>query len=194
MTPPRVDLPPFHQVSHALQWFRPHRAEEDVISNAIPATTARCGLLLLIVVRWCPVLSPSLPVMTPFAQCLPVTPVPEELLITTVWNDVIHHRGFHVPAVFLTRLTERMRLQELFTCSSPSSIVSTATGRPHLFRMHGFMLLTVLLPCRHELRTARVLAGDFRFRRHQRTSPHSANFSKPPIRRMYSRAISTISP
>ena len=43
-------------------------------------------------------------------QRLPVRPVPEELLISSVWNDVIHNRRRRCDAMSQALLTKRVEL------------------------------------------------------------------------------------
>lgn len=54
------------------------------------------------------VLGQCLSVVALFAESLPVVLVPEQLLITTVRNDVIHHRCPDKPAVLHALHTQRM--------------------------------------------------------------------------------------
>ena len=54
------------------------------------------------------ILTTGLPVMASFAQRTPVAPIPEQFLITTVWDDVIHHSGFRVALVLPALLAQRM--------------------------------------------------------------------------------------
>lgn len=138
----------------------------------------------LIMISWCLIFTASLLIMTPLAEGSPVAPVPEELLVTSVGNDVVHHRSLDVLTLFHTLLAQWVRLQELFAGLLPRTIVTPAGCGPYLLRVLCPVYLAVLGPGRHEVRAARMLARDLRFHRHQRTNPHSANFSKPPSSRM----------
>ena len=42
------------------------------------------------------ILPPGFPVMTRFTERLPIAPIPEQLLVTTVGNNVIHNRCFGI--------------------------------------------------------------------------------------------------
>lgn len=48
--------------------------------------------------------------MAPLAEGSPVAPVPEELLVASVGNDVVNHRSLDVPALFHTLLAQWVRL------------------------------------------------------------------------------------
>jgi hypothetical protein len=50
----------------------------------------------------------SLTVMALLAQWLPVVPVPEQLLISLVWCDVVYNCGFLVSSLLQTANTKRM--------------------------------------------------------------------------------------
>lgn len=58
-----------------------------------------------VVVGRCLVLASCLLIMTTLAERSPVAPVPEELRITSVCFDVIHHRCLHVLALPQALLT-----------------------------------------------------------------------------------------
>ena len=49
--------------------------------------------------------------MAALAEGLPVAPVPKKSFVPSVRDDVIHDRGFGVPAVPRTLRTQRMTLQ-----------------------------------------------------------------------------------
>lgn len=81
----------------------------------------------------------------PMAKRLPVAPVPEQLLVTTVGNDVIHVRRLNVPAFPHTLHTQRVRLKVLLPSFLPSSSVASARCGTYFFRMHRLVPLTILL-------------------------------------------------
>lgn len=56
------------------------------------------------------ILSPGLHAVVAVAQGLPVTSVPEKLLVTTVRNDVVDVRCFDVPAFLHALHTQRVHL------------------------------------------------------------------------------------
>lgn len=45
------------------------------------------------------ILPPGFPVMTGFTQWLPIAPIPEQFLVTTVGNNVIHNRCFGIASL-----------------------------------------------------------------------------------------------
>lgn len=69
---------------------------------------------------WCPsvvellvsVLGHGLGIVTVFAKRLPVLPVPEQSLISTVWRDMIHNSCPRVSALLHTADTQRVALKE----------------------------------------------------------------------------------
>lgn len=130
------------------------------------------------------VLGAGLFTMTPVTQCLPVAPVPEQFPVTTVRNDMINVRSLRVLTPLHALLAERMHLKELPAGLLPCTAVATADSGPDLLRVHRFVCVTVLGPGRNQCRAAGMLARHLGFHRHQRTKPHSANFSKPPRRWM----------
>ena len=146
-----------------------------------------------VVIGWRLILTSGLLVVAALAQRTPVAAVPEQLLITTVRDHMIHDRCLHVFALLHTLLTQRVRLQELFTGLTPCSVIATTDSGPHFFWVQRLVDFTVFGPGRYQRRAAGMLARDLRFRRHQCTRPHSANFSKPPRPLMYCLAVSTIS-
>ena len=164
------------------------------VLSANGGTGADLPFLCSVVVSRCLILSSGLLIVTSFAERTPIAPVPEELLIPTVRNHMIDHRCLHVFALPHTLLTQWVCLQELFTGLTPCSVITTTGSGSHLLWVQGLMCFTVFGPGRYKLRAAGMLTRDLWFHRHQRTRPHSANFSKPPRPLMYCLAVSTISP
>ena len=91
------------------------------------------------------ILSPRFHAVMTVTQSLPVAPIPEQLHVTTVRNDVVDVRCLHVRPFLHTLHTQRVHLQVLLPGLSPSCSVASARSGPHLFRVHGLMLLAVLL-------------------------------------------------
>lgn len=83
------------------------------------------------------------------AQWLPVIPIPEKLLITSMRDDMVNNRGFHELAFLPALHAERMALEELLRCFPPLAPVAAAGSRPYFLGVQGFMLITILSPCRH---------------------------------------------
>lgn len=52
--------------------------------------------------------TPGLLVMAFFAECLPILPIPEQILIATMRNDVINHRRRGQSLFLLALDTQRM--------------------------------------------------------------------------------------
>ena len=91
------------------------------------------------------ILPPRLDTVMAMAQGLPVAPVPEELLITTVRNDVIHVRRLNVPSFLHALYAQRVHLKVLLPSPLPSSTVTSAHSRSHLLGVQCFVTLTILL-------------------------------------------------
>ena len=91
------------------------------------------------------ILPPRLDTVVPVAQGLPVAPVPEELLITTVRNDVIHVRRLNVPSFLHALHAQRVCLKVLLPSPLPSSTVTSAHSRPHLLGVQCFVSVAILL-------------------------------------------------
>lgn len=120
-----------------------------------------------------PVLGHSLAVMAFLAQCLPVGFIPEQLLIPTVRHDMVHHGGFHQPALLLTPDTQRMCFQEPAPCPAPPAVIATPGRSCPVTTVLCLMLLTIY-PIR-QLRAARMLTRFLRFSRHLTTSLRRRN-------------------
>ena len=78
--------------------------------TAVPLIVPFHHLPVLFAVRWRQILRPRLMVMTLLAKSLPVGLVPEEFLVTSVRNDMIHDRCGNGPSCFQTLFTQRMDL------------------------------------------------------------------------------------
>ena len=113
-----------------------------------------------VMIRRVAILSPRLPVMASLAQRLAVRSVPEELRVSSVRNDVIHNRCRSCNTLLQALLTEWMELQELLALSSPTAVVSFRGSGSCSLRLHLLVFLTVLLPCRDEVRAPRMPAGN----------------------------------
>ena len=74
------------------------------------------------------VLCPGFPVVALLAQCLPVALVPEQVLIPSVRDDMIHNCRFPISAILHASDTERMGIEILSAGFLPSSAVSSAAG------------------------------------------------------------------
>lgn len=101
------------------------------------------------------------------AKRLPVVPVPEELRISSVRDDMFKDRGFHELPLLPAFHTERMALEELLRCLPPLAPIASPSSRPHLSRMQGIMFITIFGPWRHQFRTAVMFARSVWFARHR---------------------------
>ena len=108
------------------------------------------------------ILPPRLDTVMAMAQGLPVAPVPEELLITTVRNDVVNVRCLHVPSFLHALHAQRVCLKVLFPGFPPSRSVTSSGSGPYLFRMLSRMFIAVFSSPWHKPGTARVSTGVIR--------------------------------
>lgn len=97
-------------------------------------------------------------IVAALAESLPVVLIPEKFLVTTVRNDVVHHRCPDVLALLGTLHTERMCFKIRLPGFLPTSVVSTLCCWPGGFWMERQVLLTVEPAGFHQLRAARVMA------------------------------------
>ena len=107
------------------------------------------------------VLTSGLEVVVALAQRLPVLLVPEETLVSSVWNDVVNHCRLHIPRRVLHQAldAERMLLKEQPACSLPSPAVATLRSRACNLRVKRQMLITIYLVAVNKLRASRMSAG-----------------------------------
>ena len=104
--------------------------------------------------------------MARLTQRLPVGPVPEQLLISTVGCDVVHNGRFRVSALLHALNAQRVALKEPLGFRLPSAAVSSFTRRPSNLWMEWQMFIAVLFTGFHQSGASGMLAGNFRFVRH----------------------------
>ena len=93
----------------------------------------------------CLVLSPRFHTVVTMAKGLPVAPVPEELLITTVRNDVIHVRRLNVPSFLHALYAQRVHLKVLLPGFLPRTAVASTRSGTYLLGVQYFVTVTILL-------------------------------------------------
>ena len=120
---------------------------------------------LLEMVRRSAVLQAGLLIVVGFAQRLPVCSIPEQVTVTAMRSDMIHHRCFGVSSLGCTHDAEGMRCKELLAGLLPCVTIATTRSASRILRMEGTVLLTVL-PSGHKCRTTGMRAGMFRSYRH----------------------------
>ena len=99
--------------------------------------------------------------MTRLAKRLPVTLVPEQLLVSSVGSDVIHHRSFGEFPLSLTLHTQWMATKELLTSLLPSATVPTLAGAFPIPTMQGLVHAAIRTgTISHQLRASWVFAWD----------------------------------
>ena len=116
----------------------------------------------LVMIHRCLILTSRFHAVVTVAQGLPVALVPEQLRITTMRDDMVNVRCLHIPAFLHALHTQRMCLQESFSCFPPSTAIASTTCTPHFFRMHWLMYLTVFRSIGNQRSAAWMFAGRFR--------------------------------
>ena len=96
-------------------------------------------------IHWMHVFMHGLPIMTPFAQGLPVTPIPKELLVTTMRNDMVNVRCLNVPSFLHALHAQRVHLEELLPGFLPGGSIASARSGPHFLWVQCFVTVTVFL-------------------------------------------------
>ena len=91
------------------------------------------------------ILPPRLDTVVPVAQGLPVAPVPEELLVTTVRNDVIHVRRLHEPSFLHALHAQRVCLKVLLPSLLPRTAVASTRSGTYLLGVQYSVTVTILL-------------------------------------------------
>lgn len=102
------------------------------------------------------ILPPGFSIMTCFTQWLPIALNPEQLLVTTVGNNVIHNRCFGIASLLHAFHTQWVTLKERFACLLPTAAVAALCGRPCYLRMERLVFLTKLCPRFNQFWTAGV--------------------------------------
>lgn len=98
--------------------------------------------------------------MTRFAERLPVALIPEQFLVTTVWDNVIHNRCFGIASLLPAFRTQWVALKERFACLLPAAAVAALCGRPCYLRMERLVFLAKLCSRLNQFRTAGVSTRD----------------------------------
>ena len=91
------------------------------------------------------ILSPRFHAVVPVAKGLPVTSVPEELLITTVRNDVVDVRRLNVPSFLHALYAQRVCLKVLLPGFLPRTAVASARSGTYLLGVHRLVSVAILL-------------------------------------------------
>src|SRR5699024_5778656 len=106
---------------------------------------------------------------------------PEQLLVATVWDNVIHNRCFGVAPLLSAFRTQRVALKKRFACLLPSAAVAALCGRPCYLRVERLVFLAKLCPRLNQFRAARVSAGDSWSPRHLSFLPRQERFAEMPV-------------
>lgn len=119
-------------------------------------------------------------VVAMLAERLPVAPIPEQFLVTTMGNDMVNHRGTNILTTGKATDTQRVCLEEGFALLPPSAAVSTLASGSCRFRVQGFVFLAVHRAVGNESCTAGVLAWCVRTMRHDHSSQGRPTLPKCP--------------
>ena len=120
---------------------------------------------LLEMVGWSAVFQAGLLIVVCLTQRLPVILIPEQLLISAMRLDMIHHRCFHVSTLNHALNTQWMGGEELLAGLLPGAAVPTAGRASRFFWVKGAVLIAVL-PAGHQFRTAGMRTGALWSNRH----------------------------
>lgn len=136
-------------------------------------TLPRGHALRSVLIRRCLIFCSCLSVMAALTKGLPVTLIPEELLVSSVWDDMVNNGRSCKDASLHTFYAEHVLwlLQESCSHLPPSTIVSTARSTLPVTYMQSLMLRTVFLSIRNQLRTPWFFTG------YRSTSWHSTHSS-----------------
>lgn len=104
------------------------------------------------------VLGHGLGIMAGLTQRLPVFLVPEQLLVTSMGNDVVNNRGWHNLTLLLATDTQRVGSKERFPGSLPPSVVAFLLCGLGVMVVERGVFLTVHRTIGNEPTTAGVLA------------------------------------
>lgn len=95
--------------------------------------------------------------MARLTKWLPVTSIPKENRITSVWFYVIHYSSLDISAFFLADSTQRILSKKRFAFPLPSTPISTFPGWSCSLRVEEPVCFTILLTIWNQFRTARML-------------------------------------
>lgn len=96
--------------------------------------------------------------MTGLTKRLPVTAIPEEFLVTAVWNDVIHYSSGHNLPLLLAPDTKWVGIEEDPSGLLPPPVVSLLLCCLCIVVMELDVFLTVKSPVRNRSPTTWMLA------------------------------------
>lgn len=117
-----------------------------------------------VLVGWVLVFHPRLPVVTFDTKCLPVALVPEEILITSVRDDMVNSHGFSQLALLHAVNTQRMEIKKDLLRLPPSAVISSPASTRSVVCMKLAVFLTIGTV--GQRRTARMFAGFLWFHGH----------------------------
>lgn len=127
------------------------------------------------------VLGHGLGIMAGLTQRLPVFLVPEQLLVTSMGNDVVNHSGWHNLSLLLASDTQRVGSKECLSGSLPPSVVSFLFCGLGVMVVERGVFLTVHRAVRNEPTTARVFAWCVRSARHSLILPGKPSLTEVTV-------------
>ena len=120
-------------------------------------------------------------VVAVLAERLPVAPIPEQFLVTTMGNDVVNHGCLNILTLGKATNTQWMSLKECFAFPLPSATVPTLASGACCFWVQGFVFLAVYRAVRNEPCTAGVFAWCVRTMRHGSFLPGKTGLAEMSI-------------
>ena len=132
---------------------------------------SRPAALFSVMINRVLVLRRCLVVVTALAKSLPVTLVPEETRVSSVWLPVVNDCCFDVASLLGTLFTQWVCLQEAPALLPPPAAVATLSSRPYFLRVQQPVYVTVLGTGRDQRCAPRVLAWNIWFHRHDLVLP-----------------------
>ena len=109
-------------------------------------------------VLWTAILPPCFPVMARFTKRLHIFHIPEQLRITSMWFNMIHHSCSHILSFLLASHTKWMFFQIVAAELLPPAAVASLPCRPGFLWMQLLVCFTILLSVRNQFRTSRMSA------------------------------------
>ena len=112
-----------------------------------------------------------------FAKGLPIVPIPEQFPITSMGNDMIHNRCFHITSFGKATNTKGMGLQVHSPCLLPAAPISFLAGSLPVVLVQELVFLAIHSSVGNQPSTARMLARGVRPTWH---GTHVLSGSVPP--------------
>lgn len=120
-------------------------------------------------------------VVAVLAERLPVAPIPEQFLVTSMGNDMVNHGSLNILTLGKATDTQWMSLKECFAFPLPSAAVPTLACGSCCLWVESFVFLTIQCSVGNEPCTAWVLTWCVRAMRHGSFLPGKTSLAKVSI-------------